>query len=557
MAFGPELVYAWSAALSRLTGRRVQKAEGCGDSVFISLSGGAVLLISWGSQNCGAAIVTEAEKKSLLSITAQTPPITNAIKSHIAGATLVSVEQLRRDRLLRFTFRKTLGAGFTNSRSITLEAMERYGNLVLTDGDECVIEAAKHIYPADNSFRSVLPRIPYVLPPEFNGISLEQWLASPSADTTDRIAGFGRPFIKALAGMETETAAKYISQFYITDKYCNMIPQRIGKYITVFPVLLDGAEQFDGTAEETGRAVVLSPIVGRGSEAIRRKIVQHLKKEVTRRERQTADIERLLYEDDPAKFKRFGELIIANMWNIKHGEASAELSTWNNAGEEVRERVELDPSLSPSQNAERYFAKYKKITAAQERAAKLLGKVTAEMEDLREEMSMAMCLDDAESLTMMENELGLHKAPVQGRKKKAEPPKPPHKRIDLGFALVLAGLSSKGNHYVTFRAALPDDIWFHAQNVPGSHVILRFNETPDDELRDAAVRFCASLAAHYSKGRENASQRVDYTTKKHVSPIRGGEANVTYKEFSSIAAEKGLWERYLSEIQQAQREEAL
>ena len=557
MAFGPELVYAWSAALSRLRGRRVQRAEGCGDSVFISLSGGAVLLISWGSQNCGAAIVTEAEKKSLLSITTQTPPITNAIKSHIAGATLVSVEQMRRDRLLRFTFRKTIGAGFTNSRGITLEAMERYGNLVLTDGDECVIEAAKHIYPADNSFRSVLPRIPYVLPPAFDGISLEQWLASPSADTIGRIAGFGRAFIKALAGIETESAANYLSQFYITDKYCNMIPQRIGKCITVFPVLFDAAEPFNGSAEETGRAVVLSPIVGRGSEAIRRKIVQHLKKEITRRERQTADIERLLYEDDPARFKRYGELIVANIWNIKHGEASAELTVWNDAGEEVHERVALDPSLSPSQNAERYFAKYKKITAAQERAAKLLDKVTAELEELREEMSMAMCLDDAESLTMMEGELGLHKAPVQGRKKKAEPPKPPHKRIDLGFALVLAGLSSKGNHYVTFRAALSDDMWFHAQNVPGSHVILRFNETPDDERRESAVRFCASLAAHYSKGRENASQRVDYTLKKHVSPIRGGEANVTYKEFSSIAAEKGFWERYLSEIQQAQREEAL
>ena len=109
-----------------------------------------------------------------------------------------------------------------------------------------------------------------------------------------------------------------------------------------------------------------------------------------------------------------------------------------------------------------------KHMAARERAARVLKKVTQETEELQEELSMAMCLDDAESLLLLENELGLAK-PLPVRKKKDEHPAPPHRRFDLGFALAWAGLSAKGNHYVTFRLAVADDVWFHAQGVPGSH----------------------------------------------------------------------------------------
>jgi len=114
--------------------------------------------------------------------------------------------------------------------------------------------------------------------------------------------------------------------------------------------------------------------------------------------------------------------------------------------------------------------------------------------------------------------------------------------------LVYAGLSSRGNRYVTFSLAKPDDIWFHVQGVPGSHVILRYNLSPADEERNTAVEFCASLALHFSKARGNKNQRVDYTKRKYVSPIRGGEANVTYREFKSITADEEFWAELLQKI---------
>ena len=145
LSFGPELIWSWSRELSALAGRRVQRVEGGGSAVIISLAGGAELLLSWGAQNCGAAVISERDKKSLLAAARQTPPITNAVKSHLTGAQLVSVAQLHRDRILEFTFRKTIGAGFSTERRLVLEIMERFSNLVMTDENGLIIETAKHI----------------------------------------------------------------------------------------------------------------------------------------------------------------------------------------------------------------------------------------------------------------------------------------------------------------------------------------------------------------------------------------------------------------------------
>lgn len=537
LSFGPELVWSWSRELSALTGRRAQRVEGGGSAVIISLAGGAELLLSWGAQNCGAAVISARDKKSLLAAARQTPPITNAVKSHLTGAQLVSVAQLHRDRILEFTFRKTIGAGFATERRLVLEIMERFSNLVMTDEDGLIIETAKHIHPADNSFRTVLPGVPYHMPPLFGGSALEEWLAEPREDTLMKVAGVGRPLLKILSAYPAGLAAEYLRGLY-DGASAPMTAQKIGKYVTALPELLPGAEKLpDGS---TGTLIALAPMKDGSIENRRKAIVKHIEKEITRRERQLADIDRLIADDSPARFKLWGELIVANMWNIKHGVSEAELSGYDDDGNEISHKVPLDPRISPSQNSAAYFAKYKKIVSAQERAAALVQKVGEELDDLREELALASSVDDAQALVMLEEELGMAKA-QQKRGGKKEPQLPPHLRFEFEKAIVCAGLSAKGNRWLTFRFASPDDWWFHAQGVPGAHVILRPTATPTDDEFEELAAFCASLAVFYSKAKNEPRRRVDYTRRKYVSPIRGGEANVTYKEFSTIAGEPALW----------------
>ncbi len=497
-------------------------------------------MLSWGAQNCGIAVISEKEKKDLVSGAKQTPPIVNSLKSNISGAELTDVCQLNRDRIIRLTFTKTIGAGFSNTRHLILETMERYSNLIFTDENDMVLETAKHIHPADNRFRSVLPGQPYSMPPEFKGIMLEEWLNDPSADTLRSVAGFGKKLLERLTEMEVERAARHLNGFYKNETdISSYIPQLVKKYFTALPVLLEGASAIqDTTVADTGRTVVLSPIADVSLNRRRKVITDHIERETVRRERQIGDIEKLLYEDDAEKYKKYGDALVANSWQITSGAEKACVTYWDSEGNEVRETVPLDPRLSAAKNSARYFAKYKKIVSAQERAAKVLIKVKEELEDLREQMAIIQSMDDTESLSLVEEELGIKNAKERKNvKKKPAATLPPHKRFDLGYALVFAGLSSKGNRYVTFKLANADDIWFHAQGVPGAHVILRFTSAPTEEENKEAVEFCASLAAKYSKNGNNSGQRVDYTLRKYVSSIKGGEANVTYRNFRSISAE--------------------
>lgn len=537
MSFGPELIWSWSRELSALAGRRVQRVDGGGNAVIISLAGGAELLLSWGAQNCGAAVISARDKKSLLAAARQTPPITSAVKSHLTGAQLVSVAQLHRDRILEFTFRKTIGAGFATERRLVLEIMERFSNLVMTDENGLIIETAKHIHPADNSFRTVLPGVPYHMPPLFGGTALEEWLAEPREDTLMKVAGVGRPLLKILDTYPAKLAAEYLHGLY-DDTSAPTTAQKIGKYVTTLPELLPDAEKLPDSS--TGILIALAPMKDGSIENRRKNIVKHIEKEAKRRERQLADIRSLLSDDSPVRFKLWGELIVANMWNIKHGVSEAELSGYDTDGNEISQKVPLDPRISPSQNSAAYFAKYKKIVSAQERAASLVQKVEEELDDLREELALASSVEDAQALVMLEEELGMAKT-QQKRGGKKEPQLPPHVRFEFEKAIVCAGLSAKGNRWLTFRFASPDDWWFHAQGVPGAHVILRPTAAlTGDEFEELAA-FCASLAVFYSKAKNETRRRVDYTRRKYVSPIRGGEANVTYKEFSTIAGDPALW----------------
>lgn len=543
MSFGPELIWIWSKELERCRGRRTQRVDGGNNSVVISFGTASDMLLSWGAQNCGAALISQKEKKSFLSSVSQTPPITNALRSHLTGAELSLVEQLRRDRILKLTFTKTVGAGFSVTRCLIIEIMERFSNILLVDEDGNIIETAKHIHPADNSYRTVLPGLPYHLPPAFDGTSLEEWLASPDKSSIQKIAGFGKPLLKLLSGAELDKAVSILGSFYDGKSPSGFVPQKIGRYVTSLPELLPEAEALED--EDTGRMIALAPLRDAAFESRRKHAVRLIEKEITRRERQAEDIERLLSDDRSGLYRQYGELIVANLWQVRHNVEETELNGYDGSGKEISLKVPLDPRLSPSQNAARYFAKYKKITAAQERASALLATVKEELDDQREALALAWSISDAESLLMLEEELGTAKVPAQKRgAKKKSPPLPPHRRFEFDRALVFAGLSSKGNRYVTFKLALPDDLWFHAQGVPGSHVILRpLSALAEDEL-NAFKDFCASLAAYYSKARESSRQRVDYTRRRYVSPIRGGEANVTYKEFSTVAGDPLLWQRW-------------
>lgn len=580
MALGSEMILAGSVEIGeKFVGQKIRRADAADCWLALHFSGDRVIFFSWDSDHYGVCASTPAEVRESAAGSVYRPPMIDAVKAHLVGAEVFAVSVVKYDRVLKLALRRTVGAGFFQTRYLLLEAAGRYSNLVLLDEDETVLEAAKHIHPDTNRYRSLLPGIPYTPPPPVQGTALSDfdWRATGAEAALARVLGIGRPLADTLHRMCLESPEKRIEILSGleslkeiksgSDKY---IYQRIGNYVTLYPTHLEGATEISRQgALPAARGVVVVPLLSRRADAYRKKITSRLAHMAQVNEKKICEYERLTKDDGEAdRLLKLGKLILANAWTIPPRADSAEITDWTEAGEPLRVTVQLDCERDAAQNADKYFARYRKRRAASEYAAKNLDRLYAERDEIAEQFALLDCHTDSTTLAMMLDELiadagergsgrrnscSAKKTKKYGsaKKEKREKILPPHRRYEFEAecATIFCGLSAKGNHYVTFRLATPNDIWLHAQGIPGAHVILRFNATPDDETFERMMLIAASCAAYYSKARATGRVRVDCTERRHVRAIPGGGvAHVTYKEFSTINADVALWEGRQGEV---------
>jgi predicted ribosome quality control (RQC) complex YloA/Tae2 family protein len=198
---------------------------------------------------------------------------------------------------------------------------------------------------------------------------------------------------------------------------------------------------------------------------------------------------------------------------------------------EKKIEITLDPNLTAAQNAERYFNKYRKAQVNTKKAEELYSEIRSideSINELSEQKELLSLIDDVSELEYAVKDLSDWLAPEKTvknneAKKKKNDKLPAHLRYEMDGALILVGLNARGNRYVTFKQASSDDLWLHAHDIPGSHVIIK------GDANDDVIRFAASLAAYYSKGKNSLKVQVDCTRKKNVRSIPGSAiAHVTY-----------------------------
>lgn len=570
---GAEFIWALAADINKnYQGRRARKIEGGDRWLLISFGSQHELFFSWDTQFYGCCSIENEQWKGLASLARSTPPLLSAIKAHLLGAELKKTEQINHDRVLHFHFERTISAGVTQTRRIIFEPSGRHSNVILLGDDGKIIEAAKHVYPEINRFRSTYPGIPYTPPPLFEGPLPKDYLEKPM-ETLSTVRGLGAPLLKALKN--GDDLAPFAECFWSTAKWTY---QSLGHYITLFPSLLPDAQEINAKSPlDAARETSFAPLHSSGFSQRKKKMSDTLLTRLRRAERKFEEGIKMLDDDDIEHIQRIGTLLLANSWQIPQRATHATLTEWTEAGEREHS-VELDPNKDVPTNAKRYFETYRKKKAARVRlrgevasdhsnsvqvagiavaAGSALALLHEEMEAIKEQLTLIECQENASILMQLEREiLGIE---IVGKKsrRKTPPQLPPHKRIDLPAlgALLYVGQSAKGNHYVTFKMGKGEDYWFHAQNIPGAHVLLRFTNTPDENTRQACYEIAASLAAWYSKGQNEERVLVDYTERKHVRAISGGGiAHVTYREFSSIHARTHLWQEKMREVSETAEE---
>ncbi len=229
-------------------------------------------------------------------------------------------------------------------------------------------------------------------------------------------------------------------------------------------------------------------------------------------------------------FMQKGELLKVNLSRIKKGMDKIEVINYYKYPPE-KEYIELDPELSPYENVDRYFKKYTKYKKGKEKLRDVYKHLTEELNRLK---SLKVNIEETENFSWIKEELesiGILKKERTAITYKGEKIRVRRFVSPDGF-LILVGRSAKDNEMV-LKLASPNDYWLHVRDMPGSHVIIK--RSGKKEVPFSTIKYAASIAAYFSKGRGSTNVGVDYTLRKYVRPIKGGGPGfVNFREEKTI-----------------------
>jgi predicted ribosome quality control (RQC) complex YloA/Tae2 family protein len=515
----------------------------------------------------------------------QVSPLLLLLRKYARGGSIVAVEQPPLERIVRLSIAKRF---FPDNRAdddeeldnesaelvythLIVELMGRHSNVILVNDDDKVMDSAKRVTQEMSRVRPILPHRPYQNPPPqqrqdprtLDGIGASAMLAEAEAKTplTQHLVrsvngfspqmsheavfrGFGDIDLKVRDVIEDEEAgeklASGVHQVVVNFERGDWEPSvylEDGIVRAFAPIQLRYMDAYERESYET--------ISGAIERALEAGGVQRPVRHAQRRETLVADIQNAVERADARvrslteqleraeqgdELRIKGELIYAYLWKINPGDAELDADGTI---------VKLDPELSASDNAQRFFDRYHRLKQASDNLPKLLKRAQAELNYTEQLRTQAEQADGIEQIEQLRREFEAHENArasdaSDGKKKKGSrqpKPKNPDSYRTERSDIIYVGRSGPQNERVVFDMAGGNDTWLHARGLPGSHVVIRWAGQPDDEVLEQA----ASLAAWYSAGRTSTTIEVDATECRFVRKIRGaGPGMVTYRHEQTL-----------------------
>lgn len=493
------------------------------------------------------------------------------LRKHIGSARISGIRQPALERAIEFELEHLNEMGDPCRKILILELMGKHSNIIFCDEDRNILDSIKHVSSHMSSVREVLPGRKYFLPQTQEKsdpltIGEEEFIekvckkpCSISKALYTSLTGLS-PLISeeicyrasidgsdaALSLNETacihlyHTFKRLIDQVKEGDFTPNIIyrGQEPVEY-AVLPLTQFGAE-YHSQEFPTVSAMLDTYYSSRDTlNRIRQKSsdLRRIVQTALERNRKKYALQQKQMKDTAKKdkYKIYGELINTYGYGLEEGARSFQaLNYYTN--EEIT--VPLDPALTPSENAKKYFDRYGKLKRTEEALFEQLAETESEIEHL-ESISNALDIARAESdLSQIKEELTeygfikKHSLSRKGQKMQAKS-KPLHYVSSDGYD-IFVGKNNYQNDELTFKTATGNDWWFHAKKMAGSHVIVK---TPDGELPDRTFEEAGKLAAYYSKGRTAPKVEIDYIQKKHVKKPGGAKPGfvVYYTNYSLMA----------------------
>ncbi|MGT2771782.1 Rqc2 family fibronectin-binding protein [Streptococcus marimammalium] len=460
----------------------------------------------------------------------QTPnTFTMIMRKYLQGAMIEDIKQLDNDRIVEMTFSNKNEIGDHIKVTLMIEVMGKHSNIILIDKNKGkIIESIKHIGFSQNSYRTILPGSSYVLPPKTNNINPFEISDEKLFEILQTNKLTPQNLQLLFQGLGRDTTLE-LSQRLIKEKFQafrDFFNQPTTPNLTEksFSAILfsDSKETFSSLSEMLDvyykDKAQKDRINQQANDLIHRvnTEIQKNKKKLKKQKQELKDTENA--ED----FRQKGELLTTFLRNVPNNQNQVTLENYY-TGKMIT--ISLDKALTPNQNAQRYFKKYQKLKEAVKHLHHLL-KETIETIAYLETVEMALSQASLSEIADIREELietGFIKQKKRDKHHKRQ--KPEQYLASDGKTIILVGKNNLQNDELSFKIAQKNDLWFHAKDIPGSHVIIRNNPNPSDEVKTDA----AELAAYFSKARLSNLVPVDMIEAKKLNKPTGSKPGfVTY-----------------------------
>lgn len=492
--------------------------------------------------------LTELKKQA----PSEAPMFCMLLRKRIAGGKIVRFEQERLDRVLKISIETYNDLGDLSVFALYCELMGKHSNIILVNEKGVIVDAIKHVGLGMSSVRFVMPGLEYSAPPAQDKQDPSKASAGDFSMAMCMVGmGIAKALSNAFFGLSPAVAAQLVARY--TDKTeCTQLSEaereELAERLAAFYAdMAQGKEKASAVLNALGETEAVYPfaIAGGGiklydsiGEALDSLYINSDRREWAKRHGASArkvlqnNIERCekklaLYADalnsgeQMEKCRLYGELLTANLHSLKSGTDTAAVDNYY-ADPVERIAIPLDRQLTPGENAQRYYKKYQKLKAARDMAIVQREQTLSELNYLEGQLdNLTKCTAENELSELIEElkEQGYIKRDKGGKKKmKLAASKPMHFVSSTG-ADIYVGKNNRQNDELTLRFASPNDIWMHAKNIPGSHVIVKGASEQDT----ATMTEAALLAAYYSRARGSENVAVDYTPRKYVKKPAGAK----------------------------------
>ena len=522
------------------------------------------LLLSASSSNPRAHLTKHSKKNPITA-----PMFCMLLRKHIGSGKITRVEQIGFERIIRFSIESYDELGDLTTKYLIIEIMGKYSNIILTNHDLKILDSIKRVDFTVSSVRQILPGLIYELPPKQDKTDLTEYSQDTDIDLSQPIKA-DKALLGAVGGISPLTAREIIFRA-IGRADINAPELSINKQSAVKVALLKFAEeiknnrfapciitdnsgktidfsateihQYEGYAD-TKHLESISEVLDEFynsrdiSERMKQKsadLVKLLNTNIERVSKKLTILQKTVKDaENKDKYKVFGDLITANIYKITDGMKSVEVENYYES-DLPTVKIPLDASLSPSQNAQRYYKRYNKAKTAEIEAAKQIKSAKASLDYLESTLASLETSENEADLNAIRTELiseGYLNRKINPKRQKQSAPKPMHFISSDGFDIYV-GKNNTQNDYLTLKLANSSDIWFHTKNIHGSHTVIKLGI--DKNIPERTMKEAAALAAYYSKARNSSQVPVDYTQIKNVKKPNGAKPGmVIYDRYNTV-----------------------